>query len=363
MSQIIALNTDFAQVAFFESIGESSTNWRIYFDVDKALADVYMHIKSLPSSLTPENHTERAYSAGLKNFMEFLGDQLPTPSLMNRYIAMLRHSGRSSTTISSKYLAPVRLFLTKLANTRRIGLKGDNHTIAYDYQDLIRQAAATKSPRAETTNYESALFAHGTRISKSKVQAILRYILNNAKNTVYGHRDYAIYVLAFSTGLRLAEIQRLTLSNFYEDEDEQWWIKVRGKRSNYTPVPVDSHVKFLVDTYVNEYNARATAQSRPTIGNDTPLWQPVLKGDHLGKLSKNGISKTCLSEIMGRWTFSAIGIRLAPHDFRRTFATIALKDGWDVVEISKALRHADVATTVKYTGIYTDQKRKTVRLV
>lgn len=360
MNQIIALNQQIAQEAFFGSVAK---DWQRFFNVEQAMADVYVHIKKLPSALTPENHTEKAYSSGLKSFLAFLNNRLPTPRLMDLYIAMLRQSGKASQTIASKYLAPARLFLDKLADTRAIGIKGDDRDFAYDCQDQIRRARAVKTPRADETSYESRLFGVGVRISKSKVQSVLRYILTNTKNTLTGSRDYAIHVLAFSTGLRIAEIQRLTQSNFYEDENEQWWIKVRGKRSNVTPIPVDAHIKFLIDTYVEDYNHQATANKLPTIGANTPLWQHLTKGDHIGKFNPRGLTCNSLADIMGKWSQPAIGIKLAPHDFRRTFATICLKDGWDIAEISKALRHNAVSTTAQYIGTYNGEIRKVVKLI
>jgi len=357
MNQIIAHNQQLAQVQFYTSIGK---DWQQFFSIEHALADVYMHIQALPSSLTPEKHTQKAYDAGLRHFLNFMIDQLPTPQLVNHYIALLRQSGRSASTISSKYLAPTRLFLSKLADQRPLGLKGDERDFAHDCQEQITRASKVKSPCPDTTNYDSPLFAVGQRISKSKVQVVLRHILTNTKDTpILANRDYALIVLAFSTGLRLAEIQRLTLSNFYEDEDEQWWIKVRGKRSNTTPIPIDAHIKYLVDVYVDSYNAASATPITAEIG----IWQPILKNGCVARTAPRGISTNSISDIMAKWTKAALSFALAPHDFRRTFATLALKDGWDIVDISRALRHNKIATTALYVGAYTDTKRKTVRLI
>jgi len=356
MNQIIAHNQQLAQVQFYTSIGK---DWQQFFSIEHALADVYMHIQALPSSLTPEKHTQKAYDAGLRHFLNFMIDQLPTPQLVNHYIALLRQSGRSASTISSKYLAPTRLFLSKLADQRPLGLKGDEHDFAYDCQDQIMRAARVKAPAQDTTNYEAPLLAHGNRISKGKILTILRYISTNTTGTLLGHRDYFLYLLAFSTGLRLAEIQRLSKSCFYEDDEEQWWIRVRGKRNNITPIPVDSHLVFLMEAYIDAYNKKTETPITPI----TPLMQPLFKGDKPAPLRVGGMSTNSISDIMGRWSEVAIGIKLSPHDFRRTFATICLKDGWDLAEISKALRHCNLATTTKYVGMFQGEKRKTVRLI
>jgi integrase len=186
----------------------------------------------------------------------------------------------------------------------------------------------------------------------------LRYITINAPNTVMGQRDYFLFVLGFSTGLRLSEIQRLTLSNFYEDENEQWWIRVRGKRNNMTPIAIDSHIKFLADVYVDAYNKKSSTPITPT----TPIMQPILKGDHIAPLRPKGMTQNSIADIIGKWSHKAIGIKLAPHDLRRSFATNALRDGWDIIDISIAMRHGSIKTTTGYLGKFRHDKPKTMRI-
>jgi integrase len=49
-----------------------------------------------------------------------------------------------------------------------------------------------------------------------------------------------------------------------------------------------------------------------------------------------------------------IGLRLAPHDLRRTFAHLARKADASIEQIQLTLRHASISTTERYLGTRQD---------
>lgn len=337
------------------------TTWLNYFDMRKAIAAVYAHIAALPGSRTKEQHTHKVYEAGLKYFLTWAGNRLPTEDMLTGFIAhLVRDKQLKSSTIGSKYLAPVRLYLTKLAgqsiNTLDAGATVTQYVLVC--KDSIRQAAAVKSPRADvTTNIAPLWRPEFVRLSAQQVNAVLRSI---DRSTLIGLRDYALLHVAFSTGLRLAELQRITLSSLSQEGDT-WLIRVRGKRSNIDPVPVSAGCASDIAAYVDAFNSRCTMIEQ-TIRPDTPLWQPLIHGDNLpivgvnGYTPDRGISQQGIRNIIAGRTGAALGAKfqLAAHDTRRTAAAIAYEAGMALPDIQALLRHKDAAVTLRYIGTKPD---------
>ncbi len=332
------------------------TEWQRYFNRELAIAAVMAHIESLPGSRTPERHTARAYTDGLAVFLDFMGDSLPTEDMMNGFIAhLVKHKQLKASTISSKYLAPARLYLNKLAGQRIVGYSGPVRDYISDCRDHLRAAAAVKAPRHETTTNISPLWnPQFTRLTLTQVNAVLRAL---PRPTKIGLRDYALLHIAFSTGLRLAELHRITLDSI-SPHGEGYLITVRGKRSNVDPVPISAQAYGDLLDYVIAYNADLALDDPRRITPSSPIWQPLLHGDHYahngvnGYDPRRGLSIQGIRDIIARRTCDALGkpYELAAHDTRRTAAAIAYDAGMPLTDIQALLRHKDAAVTLRYVG-------------
>ena len=80
------------------------------------------------------------------------------------------------------------------------------------------------------------------------------------------------------------------------------------------------------------------------------LMRPVNKGDELA-----GESMTAQSvfEIVERYS-NRLGVPVAPHDLRRTFAKLAHRGRAPLEQIQLSLGHASVQTTERYMGLEQD---------
>lgn len=322
-------------------ITHNGNSWQAYFNLEQAYQAVFAHVASLPSSRKvgndePDYHTARAYKAGLDYYLSMFADHLPTPHVIQSYIAHLTQRGLKASTINSKYLAPLRHWLKALAS--QIDPYAPKEIYALAYQ--ITLATQIKSVKSETTSHVSALWRVGKRLEMPQIRATLNFI---DRTTITGLRDYALLITAFSTGLRLAELSRITQNSITPSGDGVWIITVRGKRNNIDPVPISAQVKNAIDAYITAYNLLAPSPLAP----NASLWQSIRKGNHPTPQTKRGISHQCLSDILGKWTEIA-GERLAPHDFRRTAASIAYSSGMELKNIQQLLRHADLSTTDRY---------------
>jgi len=332
--------------------------WLNYFNRRAALASVYAHVAALPSSRTQEQHTAKVYRAGLEYFMAWIGDELPSAEALSAFIAHLVQRDLKSSTISSKYLAPVRHYLKRLADQMRPGLTGAERDFVSDCRDFIRQAAALPTPRAETISNIAPLWRpEFKRLGVTQVNSVLRQI---DRTSLAGLRDYALLHLAFSTGLRLAEMQRITPNAIQPTGDGGYLITVRGKRCNIDPVPISAQAFADLTAWKNAYNADLDPADPRRIQGDVPLWQPLHRNKFYFALGRadpcKGLSTQAIRDLIAKRSRDALGDQwvLAPHDTRRTAAAIAYDAGMPLPDIQSLLRHKDASVTLHYIGTKPD---------
>jgi len=326
------------------------THWLNYFNPIKAVASVFDHVRTLPSSQTPEQYTYKAYHTGLNDFAQFTDSfrMMPTPSVIKQYVASLLNDRKlSSRTVNSKYLAPLRHFLTALSE-QHIQVTGHERDYVQDCKEQFRLSAKIKPPRKQTTSNLSPLWGQGKRLNMEQVNAIFRGI---STSTITGKRDYALFYLAFNSAFRLAELQRISLSSF-TIEGDMVLISVRGKRNNIDPVPVPYRAYELVLEYVNAYNAELAHDDPRRIDENGVIWRALSRSDNHLKDAIKGMSAQGLRRIISKRSGDILGKEnaLAPHDTRRTAAAIAFRRGMPINAIQKLLRHKDPAITLRYVG-------------
>lgn len=328
-------------------------NWLAYFNQAAAVQGVMAHIATFPGAQTPERHTERAYGTGLAYFLKWSGDRLPTEALITEFIAHLKARGLKSSTIGSKYLAPLRLYLKKLARQhRRISeLSGPEWLYVAECKEHIAAAKAVKTPRNDTTTNIAPLWRpEFKRLSVREVNKVLRSI---DTSTIAGKRDYALLYVAFSTGLRLAELHRITLGSITLEGDT-WLIRVRGKRSNVDPVPVTKRVVNLILTYVASYNTDLAPDDPRRIEDHGPLWQSLTRSSKHLRVGASGYDPAAGLSVQGIRQMIRRRAGIAAHDTRRTCAAIAYDKGMSLPDIQALLRHKDAAVTLGYIGTKPD---------
>ena len=75
--------------------------------------------------------------------------------------------------------------------------------------------------------------------------------------------------------------------------------------------------------------------------------------DKSGNVRGDGVTSQAIYTIL-RGHAAALGLQLAPHDARRTFAKLAHKGGAPVDQIQLSLGHASIQTTERYLGVEQD---------
>ncbi|NPV85904.1 MAG: tyrosine-type recombinase/integrase [Anaerolineae bacterium] len=140
-------------------------------------------------------------------------------------------------------------------------------------------------------------------------------------------REKAIILLFIDSGLRRQEFVNLNR----EDIDMQTgFIRVRqgkGRKDRTTAIGATTR--------------RVLLKYWQTCSNQSPN-APAIQTNQGERFSADG-----LSSLLSRLSKKA-GVPFSPHALRRSFATLALKSGMDIVSLQALLGHSNIDTTRKY---------------
>jgi integrase/recombinase XerD len=170
---------------------------------------------------------------------------------------------------------------------------------------------------------------HPPYLSQKEMAALLDSIPTQTRQSI---RDRATLELLYSTGLRTAELCRLTLSDINFADGTVRVLLGKGGKDRIVPAGK------LALSYVDRYLQQARG-----------LWPGPLFA-HLQ--TPKGISGRYLARII-RNAADAAGIRkrCTPRTFRHSFAIHLLERGAGIAHIGAMMGHADLSTTQIYTNI------------
>jgi integrase len=211
---------------------------------------------------------------------------------------------------------------------------------------LAREASAQGWMPAETA--ASILSVPGAKQSGTRAgqwltreQAQLLLELPDA-STLKGKRDRAALALLLGCGLRRAELTGLRVEDI-DQRDSRWAIPdLRGKHGRLRTVPVPEWVKRALDAWL--------------------LAAGIDSGSVLRAINRGGaISRSALTPhailLLVRHYGTKLGVKLRPHDARRTCAKLCRAAGGDLEQIQLLLGHASIQTTERYLGTRQDLRR------
>jgi len=156
-------------------------------------------------------------------------------------------------------------------------------------------------------------------------------------DTVIGLRDRAIIVLLYGTGIRANECATLK----EEDIDlGNKTVRVLGKGGHCRVVPLNREVLEVLEQY---------RQARGEISEKTGFF----RSRNGNQMSRNAIYERVRT--LGRK--AGISKRLSPHRLRHTFATHLVKEGVDLLTISKLLGHRQMSSTQIYLHLTAEDLR------
>lgn len=164
-------------------------------------------------------------------------------------------------------------------------------------------------------------------------------MVRSCPNTEKGRRTRLILMLGFFTGLRLTEISNLRWDAFNRDYTT---VRVLGKGAKWANVGLPDQLSDVLKLWRVEappeacflpHMRKVMAWRDEQFDSDLDWSQP---------LGPQGLYKII------RDAGDEAGIKVAPHDMRRTFAGLLEEQGVPITVIRDAMRHAELGTTSRY---------------
>jgi integrase/recombinase XerC len=272
------------------------------------------------------------------------------PSALERYFSHLRNERRLAGHTLAAYARDAKL-LTALAGARALESLGSadiRRFIAtlhgkgqsprslarilsswrgfYDWLGRARAVAANpcagvKAPRAARRLPEVLSPDDAVRL------------VSVAEDTDLGRRDRALFELAYSCGLRVAELTGLDVDSIDAATGE---VRVTGKGAKTRIVPVGRHALQALAAWLP---ARARL-ARPA--------EPALFVGAAGRrLAPREVQRR-----IKRWAAAAgLAVDVHPHMLRHSFASHVLQSSGDLRAVQEMLGHASISSTQVYTHL------------
>ena len=147
--------------------------------------------------------------------------------------------------------------------------------------------------------------------------------------------DHAVLELAYSSGLRLAELRGLRLEQLHLDAG---FINVVGKGNKERVVPVGRKAIGALQRYLDAARPKLVTSRSPGVVFLTKRGTPFA-------------AVTLWLRIKQRVRRAGITRNVTPHMLRHSFATHLLENGADLRVIQELLGHANISTTEVYTHV------------
>jgi len=276
-------------------------------------------LKALALDAVSSLHTRRSYDRALTHFHAWY-----RPAEHGPFSRMVLQAYRSE--LTGQGLAPSSVNV-RLAALRKLASEAaENGLLAPDLAAGIAKLRGVRRAGVRT----------GTWLTREQAQQLL--LLPDA-DTLKGKRDQALLSLLLGCGLRRSELAALTPGHIQQREGRWVLVDLAGKGSRVRSVPMPSWAKAAVD--------RWTAAAAITGG---PLLRPVNKA---GQVWGERITPQAIFETVQHYS-RRLGVQVAPHDLRRTFAKLAHRGHAPLEQIRLSLGHASVQTTERYLGLEQD---------
>ena len=273
-------------------------------------------INSLPSP-----RSKRVYSMAIRHFVQYLQSQkepLLDKLFLQTYISVMQDEGIGEASIN-----------LRLAAIRKLSREADELKI---WPETVTAAfvSVKKIPQ------------RGKRIGNWLTLEQAQKLINAPDTaTPLGLRNRAILATLLGCGIRRNELVNLSPAQLQLREGRWVIADLVGKRNKSRTVTVPLWVKQCIDAYLAATQIRSGR-----------LIQAMLKGGHI---QRDHISPESVYELVKMYGRQC-GFSITPHDLRRTYAKLALKNGARIDQIQLNLGHESLATTQVYLGIDLDLK-------
>jgi integrase len=264
--------------------------------------------------------SRRVYGRGLDRFLGWLA----TEEVSTGFSKATVHAFRASLIASGLSNSTVNLYMTAI---RRLAVEAADH-------GLLSNEAAHAIGRVKGMRREGV--RTGNWLDAPQAEELI-----SAPNaaTLKGKRDVALLAVLVSCGLRRKEAAFLTVDHIQKREGRWLIVDINGKGRRIRSVPMPAWTKFAIDDWIQ---AAGFQTGR--------VFRPVNRADRLSGLQ---MSPQSVFVAVKKYA-EQLGVDVAPHDLRRTFARLSHKGKAPIEQIQLSLGHRNLSTTQRYVGVDQD---------
>jgi len=265
------------------------------------------------------DHSRRAYEKALTNFLAWYtaeGKPGLSKATVQRYKTVLQESGLSPSTINQR-MSAIRKLVQEAA---------DNGMVDQTIANGVARVKGVKSAGVRAGNW----------LTKAQAQKMIEA---PDVTTLKGLRDRAILGVLLGAGLRRSEIAALTFDHIQERDGRWVIVDLVGKGKRVRSVPIPSWTKAAIDEWAKAASIRTGC-----------IFRAMHKG---GYLDGETMTPQGVHDLVAHYS-KALGLTVAAHDLRRSYAKLAYKGGSGLDQIQLSLGHASIKTTEGYLGVEQD---------
>lgn len=276
------------------------------FGID-LLNDFYSFLDVSPKTLSTYQRAMRQVFGYFKEH----GINQPTHQDVVNFKKALEAKGRKPATISL-YLAACRRFFTW---TEQAGI-------------FPNVAKGIKAPRQERGHKRDFFGA-------SQLKGIMS---DMSRDTLQGKRDYAVFALMATCGLRTIEIARANIEDIRNLGGEMiLYVQGKGRRDRTEFVKLPERLLQAINEYLN---ARGKAP------DNVPLFAGIGNRNHNGRMTTRTISRIAKNAMRHAGYDNR---RLTAHSLRHSAVTLSLLGGMNLADVQAFARHSNISTTQIYS--------------
>lgn len=278
----------------------------------------WVRVRALVIDSVSSPHSRRAYTTALDHFRRW-SEESPRRSLTRESVQQYRMDLESRAMSASA----VNLHLTAIRKLAREAAA--NGLLSHESAAAIVGVKGCRQKGVRS----------GTWLTLEQAQALLDA---PSPDTLRGKRDRALLALLLGCGLRRDELANLGWGQVAQREKRWVIVDIEGKGNRIRSVPMPQWAKIAMDLWV------AAAGIRNGL-----FFRPINQKGDVG----NGLTAQAVYLIV-RGYADQLGIRIAPHDLRRTFAKLAHRGHAPLEQIQLSLGHESVVTTERYLNMQQD---------
>lgn len=293
---------------------------------------------------SPQLNPAQAYLIGLpsaasrqtmKSFLNIVSGMLGFTSLQScAWGSLRRHHIRGlleMLQVSGRAPATINTYLSALKGTAR-----EAWMMKQMDTESFQQILAVRAMRGSR-------MTRGRALAAQEIHALFRSCEQDTG--CKGPRDAAMLAVMLGCGLRRSEVISLDYASILHQEQA---LLVRGKGNKERLAFMPEHVWLRIHTWTDTIRGE----------QEGPLFNRIRAGDDV---TSQRMTPQAVYHILGqRRVESGIG-ECAPHDLRRTFASMMLENGEDLITVRDAMGHASVTTTQKYDRRGDERMRKAAK--